>query len=73
MPDTMDEVLGILHRTGDVINGNFNHGPMVAETLHVLGRGAEAMPWVERYKTCLKDHPAAHHPVSHKDWREVLG
>ena len=36
MPDTMDEVLGILPRTGDVINCNFNHGPMVAETFQVV-------------------------------------
>ncbi len=73
MSDTIDDVLDILHRTGDVMNGNFNHGPMVAETLHVLGRGNEAMPWVERYKTQLQDHPEAHHPISGQDWREALG
>ena len=73
MSDTIDEVLDILHRTGDVINGNFNHGPMVAESLHVLGRGDEAIPWVERYKTRLQGHPEAHHPISREDWREALG
>ena len=73
MPDTIDEVLEILHRTGDATNGNFNHGPMVAETLHVLGRGDEAMSWVERYKTRLQDHPVAHDPIAGADWREVLG
>jgi len=73
MPDTIDEILEILHRTGDTTNGNFNHGPMVAETLHVLGRGDEAMPWVERYKTRLQDHPEAHDPIAGEDWREALG
>jgi len=73
MPDTIDEILEILHRTGDVTNGNFNHGPMVAETLHVLGRGEEAMPWVERYRTQLQDHPEAHDPIAVGDWREALG
>ncbi len=73
MADTIDEVLEILHRTGDVINGNFNHGPMVAETLHVLGRGDEAIPWVESYKTRLQDHPEAHNPISREGWREALG
>ncbi len=64
MPDALDEALEILHRTGNVISGGFNHGPMVAETLHVLGRGDEAIPWVERYKTRLDDHPEAHDPIS---------
>ena len=73
MLDTIDEALEILHRTGDATNGNFNHGPMVAETLHVLGRGDEAIPWVERYKTRLQDHPEAHHPISREDWHELLG
>lgn len=72
MPDTIDEILEILHRTGNVTNGNFNHGPMVAETLHVLGRGDEAMPWVERYRTQLQDHPRAHDPIAGEDWRVAL-
>ena len=47
--------------------------PMVAETLHVLGRGDEAIPWVEGYKSRLQDHPESHHPISREDWWEVLG
>ena len=73
MPDTIDDILDILHRTGSVVGGGFNHGPMVAETLHVLGRSEEALPWVERYKTRLDDHPGALNSISSEDWREALG
>ena len=52
MAATIDEVLDILHRTGpDLVGGNSNHGPMVAEALCALGRPDAVLPWIAGYKS----------------------
>jgi hypothetical protein len=33
----------------NLVNGNANHAPMVAETLCALGRPAAVLPWIEAY------------------------
>ena len=39
MTATIDEALELIHRTGpDLVGGNSNHGPMVAEALLALRR-----------------------------------
>lgn len=74
MRATIDEVLDILHRTGpDLVGGNSNHGPMVTETLFVLGRPDSVMPWIEGYKSRFQDRPPTHSPIPREGWRESLG
>lgn len=74
MPDTMDEALRILHRTGpEQGNGNSNHGPMAAEALCVMGRADAVIPWIEGYKNRLQDHPQARSAITREDWRQALG
>ncbi len=74
MPPTIDEALEILNDTGPEFGGGLsNHGPMAAEALFALGHGDAVIPWVERYKPRLQDHPEARNPVSGEIWREALG
>jgi Questin oxidase-like len=70
----IDDALDILHRTGpDLVNGNSNHGPMVAEAMYTLGRGDSVLPWLEGYKSRFQVRPQPHTPISPGDWREALG
>jgi hypothetical protein len=74
MATTIDEALDILHRTGpDLVNGNSNHGPMVAEALGALGRPESMIPWIEGYKNRFQDRPQARTPLSPAGWQEALG
>ena len=74
MATTMDEVLDILHRTGPEFGGGLaNHGPMAAEAMLALGRPDAVLPWVERYKSRLQDHPAHGQPITPETWHEALG
>jgi Questin oxidase-like len=74
MAATIDEALDILHRTGpDLINGNSNHGPMVAEALLALGRPDSVIPWIESYKSRFQDRPQARTAISPEGWYEALG
>ncbi len=74
MPPTIDEALEVLDGTGPEFGGGLsNHGPMAAEALFALGRGDMVIPWVERYKRRLQDHPEARDPISGESWREALG
>jgi hypothetical protein len=71
---TIDEALEILEDTGPEFAGGLsNHGPMAAEALVTLGRGDAVVPWVERYKRRLQDHPESRHPIQTEGWREALG
>jgi hypothetical protein len=71
---TIDEVLDILHRTGpDLVGGNSNHGPMVAEALCALGRPNAVLPWIEWYKHRFQDRPQPRNPISPGGWHESLG
>jgi hypothetical protein len=74
MATTIDEALEIMHRTGpDLVGGNSNHGPMVAETLLTLGRADSVIPWIDGYKNRFQDRPQPHRPISPGSWREALG
>jgi hypothetical protein len=74
MVSTIDEALDIIHRTGpDLVGGNSNHGPMVAEALLTLGRPESVMPWIEGYKNRFQDRPQPDTPISPGSWHEALG
>ena len=75
MAATIDDALEILASTGPEYgdSGFANHGPMAAEALFALERPDAAIPWVESYKTRLRDHPEAHNPIFQGEWREALG
>ena len=71
---TIDDALQILKDTGPEFGGGLsNHGPMAAEALLALGRADAVIPWVERYKRRLQDHPGARNPIATETWREALG
>jgi Questin oxidase-like len=74
MVTTIDEALDIIHRTGpDLVGGNSNHGPMVAESLLTLERPDSVIPWIEGYKNRFQDRPQPHTPISPGSWHEALG
>jgi Questin oxidase-like len=74
MAATIDEALDIIHRTGpDLVGGNSNHGPMVAEALCILERPDLVLPWIEGYKNRFQDRPHTGTPISPESWREALG
>ena len=73
--EAMEEALGLLAKTGPEYAGRLsNHGPMAAEALVVLERPDAVVPWVEKYRRRLYDHPSGGHPIiDAKAWREALG
>ncbi len=74
MAITVDEMLDLLSFAGtEQVNGNANHGPMAAEALFALDREDAVLPWVDGYKSRLKDRPKEILPISRSDWRECLG
>jgi hypothetical protein len=74
MATTIDDALDILHRTGpDLVGGNSNHGPMVAEALCAQGRPDAVLPWLQAYQHRFQDRPQARHPLSPGGWQEALG
>ncbi len=74
MVATIDKALDILHRTGpDLVGGNSNHGPMVAEALCALGRPDAVMPWIESYKSRFQDRPPSRRPIPRESWQGFLG
>ena len=74
MTPTIDDVLDILHCSGpDLVGGNSNHAPMVAEALFALDRPDAVMPWLEGYKSRLQDRPASRSPIPREGWQAFLG
>jgi len=74
MATTIDDVLDIVHRTGpDLLGGNANHAPMVAEALLTLGRPDAVLPWVEAYKNRFQEHPVSRAPLAYARWQTALG
>jgi hypothetical protein len=72
--EAMEDALELLAPTGPEYAGRLaNHGPMAAEALVELSRPDAVVPWVERYKTRLRDHPGGTRPIDPKSWREALG
>jgi hypothetical protein len=74
MPETIDQALDILHRTGPEFGGGLsNHGPMVVEALVVLGRPEAALDWVDGYRTRLQDRPGSQRSIIGAEWQKALG
>lgn len=71
----LDEALGLLHRTGPEIGGGglSNHGPMAAEALVAMDRGADVLPWVRGYLRRLDPPPAPWKPIARDAWQASLG
>jgi len=70
----MEEALELLAATGPEYDGRLaNHGPMAAEALVALARPGSVVPWVERYRRRLREHPSSTRPIDPKEWREALG
>lgn len=70
----LDQALEVLRPTGPEYRGGLaNHGPMAVEALITMGRAEAVMPWLERYKRILQNHPVSRNPISHENWREALG
>jgi len=74
MATTIDDVLDLLHHTGpDLVGGNSNHAPMVAEALFALGRPDSVMPWIDTYKNRFQDRPQSRRSIPRQGWQESLG
>ena len=72
--EAMEDALALLAPTGPEYAGRLaNHGPMAAEALVVLERPDAVVPWVERYKKRLREHPGGTKPIDPGGWREALG
>src|SRR5689334_1470633 len=70
----LDEALDRLRPYGPgLINGNFNHAPMVAEALCALGRPDAVLPWIERYRDRMVMRAAVGERIAPDKWREPLG
>ncbi|HEY3204350.1 MAG TPA: questin oxidase family protein [Thermoanaerobaculia bacterium] len=72
--EALEGALELLAKTGPEYDGRLaNHGPMAAEALVTLERPKAVVPWVERYRKRLRDHPAGTRPIDPKEWRQALG
>ncbi len=70
----LDDALEMLSPYGpELINGNFNHAPMVAEALCALGRPEAVFPWIEAYRSRLTPRPISDETVDWSQWRGHLG
>jgi Questin oxidase-like len=72
--EVMEDALALLAATGPEYAGRLaNHGPMAAEALVVLDRSDAVVPWVEKYRKRLREHPPGTKPIDPARWREALG
>ena len=72
--ESLDDALDRLSGYGPrLVNGNFNHGPMVAEALCALGRPDAVLPWIERYQARLVARSPVGDRVRPAEWRSALG
>src|SRR5580700_7969616 len=72
--EPLDEALDRLAGCGpELVNGNFNHAPMVAEALCALGRPEAVMPWIEQYRPRLQPRAAAGERILPDAWPAALG
>ncbi|PWE18092.1 hypothetical protein DDZ18_00305 [Marinicauda salina] len=69
-----DRALEILRPYGpSLANGLFNHAPMVVEALAAMGRGGDALAWIEAERAGFQPRPSAQDPIDPAHWRETLG
>ena len=74
MAISIDETLDLLSFAGaELVNGNANHGPMVADALFALGRSDAVLPWVDGYRALLTHRPSRSLTIPADEWRERLG
>jgi len=72
--EALDEGLTRLASTGPEFRGGLsNHGPMAAEALVRLGRGAAVESWLDGYLGRLDDPPAPSVRLTDATWPEALG
>jgi hypothetical protein len=72
--EAMEDALSLLAPTGPEYAGRLaNHGPMAAQALVALERPDAVVPWVEKYKKRLLDHPGGTRSIDRNGWREALG
>lgn len=72
--EPLDSALDGLSNYGpQLVNGNFNHAPMVAEALCALGGPDAVMPWIERYRDRMVARRPMGEAVRPAEWREALG
>jgi hypothetical protein len=57
----------------NLVNGNANHAPMVAEALCALDRPDAALPWIEDYRPRLVPRSLPTHRIERKQWQTALG
>ena len=70
----LDDALDLLAGHGSALmNGNFNHAPMVAEALCALDCPGAVVPWLERYRARLLPRPPDNRAVGRDHWRDELG
>jgi hypothetical protein len=70
----LDEALSLISKYGpELVNGNFNHAPMVVEALCALGRPEAVMPWLGRYEARMTPRPRAVEVIGPENWQSALG
>jgi hypothetical protein len=57
----------------NLVNGNANHAPMVAETLCALGRPDAVLPWIEAYRPRLLSRSSPADRIESGEWPAMLG
>ncbi len=57
----------------DLVNGNANHAPMVAEALCAVDRPDAALPWIEDYRPRLVPRSLPAHRIEREQWQTALG
>lgn len=72
--ELLDQTYTRLRATGPEFQGWLsNHGPMAADAMIRLGRGAEVERWVDGYVRRLEDPPASRWWITQDEWPQALG
>lgn len=70
----LDEAYEQLHGKGPEFEGWLaNHGPMAADALVRLGRGADVAGWLRGYVRRLEPAPDTRWPITEPEWAGLLG
>jgi len=70
----LDEALVVMTDNGpELRNTNSNHAPMAIEAMCAMGRGGDAMPWLEHYRKLLMPRPSRFGPITETNWRDAIG
>lgn len=70
----LDEALVSIAQNGpELRNGNSNHAPMAIEAMCAMGRGADATPWLDRYRRQLTPRPPHVEKIKDDNWQTALG